>query len=67
MLNYFGWPKEGIEITIDCGSIEPFEILVFEKKLGLPSSIEFIPMPKSVIPQTGYDSYYSLIKSKFLI
>ena len=67
MLNYFGWPEEGIEFTLECIASDPIEILVFEKKLGLPSKLEFIPMPASVIPQTGYESYLTILKSKFMI
>ncbi len=67
MLNYFGWPEEGIEFTLECMSTEPIEILVFEKKLGLPSKLEYTPMPASVIPQTGYESYLTLLRSRFMI
>ena len=67
MLNYFGWPREGIEFTLQCNSNQPIEILIYEKKLGLPDKLEFKPMPDWVVPQTGYESYLSLVKSKFSI
>ena len=67
ILNYFGWQKEGVLFTLDCDSNLPVELLVFEKKLGLPNQLEFVPMPASVIPQTGYESFMSLVKSKFVI
>ncbi len=67
MLNYFGWPNEGVDFKLSCNSNQAFEIFVYEKKLGLPSEIDFIPMPAFVIPQTGYESYMTLVKSKFEI
>lgn len=65
ILNYYGWPREGINFTLECNSNQKLEILVFEKKLGLPAQLEFDPMPADVIPQTGYESYLQLIKSGF--
>ncbi len=67
ILNYFGWPTDGIIFTFECGSNQPIELLIFEKKLGLPIQIEYTPMPSFIIPQTGYESMLSLVKSKFLI
>jgi hypothetical protein len=66
IMDYFGWQKSGVDFSLECNVDLPIELLVFEKKLGLPAELDFMPMPVSVIPQTGYESYLSLVKSKFV-
>ncbi|MBU1012651.1 MAG: M20/M25/M40 family metallo-hydrolase [Bacteroidetes bacterium] len=66
IMDYFGWQKSGVDFSLECNVDLPLELFVFEKKLGLPAELDFIPMPASVIPQTGYESYLSLVKTKFV-
>jgi len=65
ILNYYAWPDDGVIFSFECNADLPVEMLIFEKKLGLPEQLDYKPMPEWVIPQTGYESCLSLVKSTF--
>lgn len=67
IMSYFGWYEEGVEFTIVCNSSNPIELLIFEKKIGLPGQLIFEPMPDYIIPQVGYESYMSQIRSRVVL
>ncbi len=67
IMNYFGWYQEGVEFTIECNSSTPIELLIFEKKIGLPEQLTFDPMPDYIIPHVGYESFMSQILSRVVL
>lgn len=65
-IEFHGIYEQGINLAIKCDTVQPLEIIVFDKKLGLPLGNKFKPMPKHIIPYTGWESRVSLIRKTFV-
>ena len=66
-VTYHGVPGEGIDVKLECRENHLVEVIVVEKKFGLPEFPGIEPMPPSIIPDTDYESYLTLVKKRFVL
>ena len=71
---YMNWPGEYCELSYHNIKSQPLnlkfiydankqlELFITERSLGIPEMEGFKPMPKSIIPSTGYNSYQTIVK-----
>jgi hypothetical protein len=64
---YFGLYEQGCRLSLDCKSIDTFELFVAEKKMGLPLPDGFKPKPGYVISDKDYNSNLSLVKYSWML
>lgn len=62
LMNYYGMYEEGINFEIICKMDSKFDLIMVEKKLGLPQFDEYEKMPNYIVPQAGYSSNMSIIR-----
>jgi len=61
-LVYHGLPVHPLRLSFSCTIQEPVELFIIERKLNIREVDAFDPMPESVIPTTGYNSYQEIVK-----
>ncbi|OFX24751.1 MAG: hypothetical protein A2041_14520 [Bacteroidetes bacterium GWA2_31_9b] len=59
---YFGLYNNGVKLWLNSKNKEPFELVVVEKKMGLPIPENYSPMPDFIIPYKDYNSNLSIVK-----
>ncbi|MCP4213415.1 MAG: M20/M25/M40 family metallo-hydrolase [bacterium] len=66
-VEYFAFPPEGIDLELECDEGKDIEILVVEKKLGLPAFPRYKPLAPGFIPDTDDESHVTLLKKTFVL
>ena len=54
--------EQGIDLELSCTSDSHFDLIMVEKKLGLPDFEQYEKMPPYIVPQAGYSSHVSIIR-----
>lgn len=61
-LQYHGLSTHPLRLSLSCNIQEPVEIVIIERKIGIREMEGYDPMPASIIPCTGYNSYQEIVK-----
>ncbi len=64
---YYGVSDKGIDVELECQENRKLNIIVVEKKLGLPDLPGIQPLPEFIIPDTDYESFMTLVKKTFVL
>lgn len=65
--NFYGMQAEGFELELYCSADAEFEIIMIDKKMGMPIFDEKQQFPHYIIPAAGYESNQSLARKSWII
>lgn len=63
--NFYGLYESGINVEIHCNLNTEFEIIMIDKKLGMPIFEEGQKMPDYIVPAAGYESNQSILRKSW--
>ncbi len=61
-LQYHGLSTQPLRLSLNSNIEDPTEIIIIERQIGIREMEGYEPMPDSVIPTTGYNSYQEVVK-----
>lgn len=64
-LNFYGMSEQGVNFEIKCKAGNQIDMIMIEKKLGLPDFKEYTKMPAYIIPKTDYDSNVTVLRKNW--
>ncbi len=61
--NFYGIYSQGIDLKLKCKAGSDIELIMVEKKIGLPSVEGFEKMPAYIVPRQGYFSNMTVLRT----